>query len=115
MALRPELQQIVDALLAASGASREVTLDAIGEAIGVRGVTSPEIDAMIAALEARGRKVSGPQGGDGEQQLAAVVRAARELTPELGRKPTAAEIAARAGLTAEQVRHALDLLTIMQR
>lgn len=115
MSLRPELQAIVQSLLVASKDSREVTLDAIGEAIGTRAVSSPEIDAMIGALEIKGRKVVGPQGGDGEQQLKKVVLAARELAPVLGRKPTAAEIATHAGLTAEQVRHALELLTIMQR
>lgn len=115
MALRPELAAIVQTLLASSKDSREVTLDAIGEAIGTRAVSSPEIDAMIGALEIKGRKVTGPRGGDGEVQLKAVVAAARELTPVLGRKPTAAEIATHAGLSAEQVRHALDLLTIMQR
>lgn len=113
--MRAELQSIVDALLAASASSGEITLDAIGEAIGARPITSEEIDAMITALEREGRNVVGPQGGDGEARLKAVVTAARALAPELGRKPTVSEIAARAGLSASDVHHALALLKVMQR
>lgn len=113
--MRPELQSILDALLQASTASGEVRLDELGDAIGARAITSPEIDAMITALETAGRKVVGPAGGAGEDRLKAVVATARTLGPELGRKPTVAEIAARAGLTADEVRHALALLKVMQR
>lgn len=113
--MRAELQAIVDALLEASTDAREVTLDAMGEAIGARAITSEEIDAMISALEAAGRKVVAPAGGTGEARLKEVVAAARALGPELGRKPTVAEIAARSGLSAADVHHALALLKVMQR
>lgn len=106
---------IVDALLEASASSGEVTLDALGDAIGARAITPAEIDAMIGALEGAGRKVVTPAGGAGEARLSAVVAAARALAPVLGRKPTASEIAARAGLSADEVRHALALLKVMQR
>lgn len=115
MALRSELQAIVEALLAASADTREVTLDAIGNAIGVRAITPPEIDDLLAALEAGGRSITGPEGGAGENRLKAVVAAARALAPELGRSATVAEIAARAGLSVVEVRHALTLLKVMQR
>jgi hypothetical protein len=113
--LRPELQAIVDALLAESASSGEVPLDAVGEAIGARAVSAPEIEAIIDALDAAGRKLVGPEGGTREDRLKAVVTAARTLAPTLGRKPTVAEIAAEAGLTEAEVRHALTLLKIMQR
>jgi hypothetical protein len=112
--VRSELQSIVDALLEASASSNEVTLDALGDAIGTRAITPPEIDAMISALEDAGRKVVGPQGGAGEDRLKKVVATARALGPELGRKPTVSEIADRAGLSVEDVRHALALLKVMQ-
>jgi hypothetical protein len=115
VALRAELKAIVEALLAASEDAREITLDAIGEAIGTRAITPEEIDAIIRALEAAGRTVSGPAGGDGEARLKAVLTAARELRPELGRAPTVGEIAARSGLGEDQVRHALALAKVMQR
>lgn len=113
--MRAELVAIVDALLAASADTREITLDALGAAIGARAITSVEIDAMLSALEAANRKVVGPEGGAGEIWLKAVVSAARALGPELGRKPTVAEIAARSGLSAAEVHHALALLKVMQR
>lgn len=114
-ALRPELQAIVETLLAESAEAREVTLDAIGNAVGARTITSVEIDAMLTALESRGRAITGPVGGSGEERLKAVVAAARALAPQLGRPAKVAEIAARAGLSLEEVRHALTLLKIMQR
>ena len=115
MALRRELQAIVVTLLAASVETKEVTLDAIGHALGVRAVTPAEIDELLAALEAGGRTITGPEGGAGEERLKAVVAAARALAPELGRAATVAEIAARAGLEVVEVRHALTLLKVMQR
>ncbi|CAN5838762.1 hypothetical protein BH11MYX4_BH11MYX4_23780 [soil metagenome] len=115
MALRRELQAIADALLAASAESHEVTLDAIGQAIGTRAVTPVEIDALIATLEAAGRSITGPQGGAGEDRLKAVVAAVRLLRPELGRAPSPGEIATKAGLSEDDVRHALTLLKVMQR
>jgi DNA-directed RNA polymerase sigma subunit (sigma70/sigma32) len=115
VALRRELQAIADALLAASRASRDVTLDAIGQAIGARAVTPVEIDELIATLEAAGRTITGPQGGAGEDKLKATVAAVRVLRPELGRAPTPAEIAGKSGLSEDDVRHALTLLKVMQR
>ena len=113
--MRAELQAIVDALLAASAASGEVQLDAVGEAIGAQAITTPEIEAIIEALDKAGRKLVGPQGGAGEDRLKAVVAAARTLGPTLGRKPTVAEIATHSGLSEAEVRHALALVKVMQR
>ncbi len=109
--LRAELAAIVGRL-AASG---EVTLDALGEAIGAMLISSEEIDLMISTLEARGVRVVGPEGGGGEAHLRVVVTTARALVAELGRRPTSAEIAARSGLALDDVRHALALARVMQR
>jgi DNA-directed RNA polymerase sigma subunit (sigma70/sigma32) len=98
-----------------SSASDEVTLDALGEALGARAVSHAEIDAMIAALEARGVKVVAPEGGGGEERLRVVVATARALVAELGRKPRPAEIAARSGLSEDEVRRALALAQVIQR
>lgn len=115
MKLRPELAAIVDALTTSSERSRTVHLDAIGEAIGARAVAADEIDAMIAVLESRGRTIVGPDGGHGEAHLKKVVATARALRAELGRNPSAQEIAATADLPVADVRHALSLVQIMQR
>ena len=113
--MRKELQAVVDALLLASERSKTVTLDAIGEAIGTKAVGTPEVDAIVTALEARGRRILAPEGQRGESYLRDVIAAARALKNELGRTPTPAEIAARSGLDERDVRHALELAKIMQR
>jgi hypothetical protein len=113
--LRPPLRAIVEELLAASVDARHVSLDALGEAIGTRAVTTDEIEAIVAALEAEGRTVGEPEAALGAARLAAVLEAARALAKELGRAPTRSEIAARAGMTDEAVRHALELAKVMQR
>lgn len=70
---------------------------------------------MISLLEKRGRQVIAPSHGRGEEHLASVVSAARILSAELGRRPSSAEVALRAGLSAAQVKHALMLARVMQR
>jgi hypothetical protein len=105
--LRPPLAAIVEDL----AANREVSIDALGEAIGTRAITPPEIDAMIEALESRGVRVIAPEGGGGERRLAKVIAAAREF----GRPATVAEIATASGLTPDEVKTALALVKVMQR
>ena len=80
-------------LLRASEPSGEITLDQLGDAIGTLAASYPEIDAMIAALEAEQRHVVAPTGGSGEAHLARVVNAAKELTRELGHRPNVDAIA----------------------
>jgi hypothetical protein len=113
--LRPELARIVEELLRAAAPGDAIQLDALGEAIGARAVSQGEIDAMLSAIEASGRRVETPEGGRGEANLKVVVEVARALRQELGRAPRAAEIAARAGMSPEDVQHALALAKVMQR
>jgi len=113
--LRPELAALVEDLVRGTAKGDSITLDAVGEAIGTRAIAPPEIDAMLSAIEARGRRVVSAEGGRGELHLKSVVAAARELRTELGRPPRPDEIAARAGLTTAEVQHALALARIMQR
>ncbi len=113
--MRQVVSEIIDALIAKSEASRTITLDAIGDAVGAKAISAEEIDAIFGALENAGRSVVGPSGGDGEDNLRAVVAAARALNGTLGRKPTIGEIAEHAKLGVIEVRHALALLRVMQR
>ncbi|MBX3263077.1 MAG: hypothetical protein KF782_25605 [Labilithrix sp.] len=113
--LRPELAALVDDLVRGTAPGGAITLDALGEAIGARAIGSDEIDAMLTAIESRGRRVVSAEGGRGELHLKGVVGAARALRAELGRAPRSDEIAARAGLTPAEVQHALALLRTMQR
>jgi hypothetical protein len=113
--LRQELAAVVDALLVASEDTRSVTLDEIGDAIGTKSVSTDEIELVFRTLEARGRTITGPEGGGGEERLRKVVASARSLSASQGRRATVAEIAADAGLTEIEVRHALALARVMQR
>lgn len=113
--LRPELLAIVEALLSRTKKGDAIELDAIGEAVGALSIGSGEIDAMLAILEQRGRRVTTPRGGGGETTLKKVLAIARVLRAELGRSPRAQEIATRAGLSESDVQHALALARIMQR
>jgi hypothetical protein len=116
--LRAELAVIVEQLVhtaQANGTGRDITLDALGEAIGIRAVSFPEVDAMIANLEARGFNLVTPDNLRGEQLLRSVLGSLRTLSPRLGRRPNHAEIAEHAGLSVEEVRYALLFSQIIQR
>lgn len=112
--MRPELRRIFEQLRDTAVTTGAVSLDAIGDAIGATQISMDEIDALIAALEDAGFTVVGPEGGGGALRLQRVVEAARELRAA-GERPTLSAIAARTGLSEEQVRHALALARVMQR
>ena len=113
--LRPELARVVEELLRPTAAGDTITLDAIGDAIGTRAASADEIDVMLSMIEERGRRVESAETGRGEVKLKSVLDAARALRVELGRPPRHDEIAARAGISREDVQHALALARIMQR
>jgi len=113
--LRHDLERVLSALLAESAASGKVEIDAIGAALGTLAVSTDDIDALLRALETRGREVVAPTGGGAEAHLRQVVAAARALKARLSRRPTLSEVAQEAKLTSEQALVALALLRIMQR
>jgi hypothetical protein len=113
--MTPELAAAVARLLAASAASGTVTLDELGDAIDTLPVTTDEIDAVLAALEAAGRRVAPSDERDRMGDLRAVLAAARGLRLEQGRPPSTDDIAARSGLRASDVRTALLLARVLGR
>lgn len=113
--MKPELRAVLDALLAESKDTSEVSLDALGEALGTHAISTDDVDEIMRALEGAGRKVIGPEGGGGEDRLKIVLTTARALMSELGRKPRVEEIAERSGLGVDEVRQALALAQVMQR
>lgn len=115
MSSRIEIAPLVEELLRGTKPGDAIELDAIGAAIGARLVSQDEIDAVMSAIEKEGRRVTAAEGGHGEEHLKAVLVTARSLRGELGRAPRASEIAERAGLSREQVEHALALAKIIQR
>jgi len=114
-ALPPRLEPVLARLLADSEGSRKVTLDDVGEAIGVAAVSTDDVDALLTALEKAGRAVVGPEGARGVGNLRRVLPAARALAASLGRAPTPAELAQKTGLSEDDVRHALALGQVMGR
>jgi hypothetical protein len=112
---RAVIQEVLDALLAATPRGATLELDAIGDAIGARAVTMDEMAWLIDRIEAEGRVVGAPMPGDGVTALGAVLRAARALRTTSGRTPTVGEIAAQAGLEEREVRRALLLAKVMSR
>ena len=113
--MRPELVAVIDGPLADRAPKSAIELDAIGEAIGARAISSDEIDAMLTAIEKRGHKVVTRAGGGGEATLKTVLTTARAMKAELGRAPSPSELAERTKLSLIDVQHALSLARIMQR
>lgn len=106
--LPPELERIVEGVLASG--RRELSLDELADLVfHERSVGYGEIERLIDAFEERGVSVgaSPPRDDAASELLAPVLSSARALQGELGRAPTAEEIAARAGLDAGEVKRAL--------
>ncbi len=114
-ALRPALQAVVDALLAASEDARRVSIDEVGEALGTEVATGADVEMIFDALEAAGRTIVSPEDGDLKERLRAVLEAARAIAAAAGRRATVAEIASATGLAEGRVRHALAFGRILGR
>ena len=110
-----ELYAVIATRLGESEDTREVHLDRVGEALGLAAASADDVDRVLGRLEAAGRRIVAPDGGDGESKLATVLATARDLRTKLGRTPRAAEIAAAAGISEDDVRHALGLARVMGR
>lgn len=107
MVLRPPLQQIFDAIM--KDHPDGLTLDQLSDELVNKPLTYGDIDELIGALEAAGVNLEAPEPPARPDQLARVLEAARALTIETGKRPTADEIGQRTGLTPAAVRRALQL------
>ena len=114
-ALRPALRAVVDALLARSEDTRQVTIDEVGEALGTEQATGADVELIFDALEAAGRTIASPEDGDLKERLRVVLVAARSIAATEGRRATMAEIAKATGLGEDRVRHALAFGRILGR
>ena len=105
MPVRPFLQEILDAILAAHPDG--LTLNALSEELVNKPVTHADIEEMIGALEEAGIDLEGPEPPVRPEELFRVLTAARALVAEQRARPSPEEIAERTGLTPAVVRRAL--------
>ena len=110
--LRPDLLLIAEQL--ARSEKQQLSLDEIAEALGAAKVTSDEIEALFAWLEARGHEIGGASGLSASALLSEVLAVARRLRVELGRAPKEREIAEHSGLSLNDVRCALRFARTLQ-
>ncbi|HEU4407831.1 MAG TPA: sigma-70 domain-containing protein [Polyangiaceae bacterium] len=113
--MRAAIREALGLLLAQSAPGAELTLDAVGDALGDRAVTPDEIGWLLDELEAAGRRVGGAPGASALTALNGVLASARALRNELGRPARVDELAARSGLSEAEVRRALLFARVMGR
>jgi hypothetical protein len=106
--MRAAVQAILQELFARHPEGAHVHLNDLAEVIGTRAVTPDEIEALIDALEAAGRRVGEPLDGQDVEVLGEVLGSAQRLRVRLGRRPTVGEIAADSGHADHEVRRALE-------
>ncbi len=85
---------------------RVLSLDEIGEAIGVDSVGSDDVEALLAHLEAAGATIVGTNDEGLAPLLKKVLLTAHRLKAE-GERPSPENIAARSGLSPRAIRVAL--------
>jgi len=105
LALRPDLQELFDAIMAAHPDG--LTLNVLSEELVRKPVTYADIEEIIGALEEAGVNLEAPEAVARPEELFRVLTAARALAAETGKRPSPEEIAERTGLTAAAVRRAL--------
>jgi len=113
--MRREIESALAELLTKRAPDGFVEIDELGDVCSRANAAPDEVDALIGELESRGVAIRAPEGGGGEERLRVVLQTARALRSELGRTPTAPEIAARSGLDVARVRQALALARVMSR
>lgn len=110
--MRPAIAAILSRILESE--NRVVSLDYIGEAIGVEAITAEEIDGLFRAIEDAGR-VIGTLTPNVREHLGLVLREARQLKSAKGGTPDIAAIANGAGLSPGEVRAALLYASVLSR
>lgn len=106
--MRPFIAQVIEELVDRHGTTTRVDLNDVAEAIGRRAVSYDEVELIISELEARGCAVGGQPTVREMGLLHDVLRAARALHAELGRRPRVEEIAAAIDQPTFVVRRAVE-------
>lgn len=106
------LERVSAQLIAQEGT--HVSLDVIGEAIGLEVARPDEIEQLFQRLEQAGKTVGGTEGERLQPLLFRVLQAARQLRAEQERA-TSEAIAQRTGLSVREVRVALLYGEVLSR
>jgi hypothetical protein len=107
MSFPPEL---LEEMLREYPVGRVISLDDFADRVAPHGLDSDQIDALLGALEAADREVHGGASTDPKDlpaTLGEVLAHARRFVEEHGRRPSADELAAYAGLSPSAVKRAL--------
>lgn len=110
--MRDVLERIVAELLARG--PRGISLDDVGEAIGVELVSQAEIEELLQRLESAGCHV-GTVTPAIRDHLKLVLEVARELGRGRGAAPNVTEVAEKSGLSVGEVRAALLYASVLSR
>jgi hypothetical protein len=112
MSVRPEVVAILKRILETE--SPVISLDFIGEVIGIEAVSAKEIDELFEGLETAGR-IIGTLTPNLREHLGRVLREARQLKNAQQATPDVAAIAESAHLTPGEVRAALLYASVLSR
>jgi AraC-like DNA-binding protein len=90
-----------------------VPIDALGDAC--RLLSNAHVEEVFTLLENAGIAILHEATAPGAEVLKTLLPAARALRSELGRKPTVAELATRAGLSESATMHGLLYVRVLSR
>ena len=110
--MRPVIVAILERLLKSN--DRSLSLDSIGEAIGVEQISQAEIEELFDSLETSGRQID-VQVPDVRLHLNLVLREARRLREQQQSNPDVKALAKATRLTEAEVRTALLYASVLGR
>ncbi len=92
-----------------------ISLDVFAALQAPYGLSPEEVDALITAVEATGRRIEADDSIRLQEELALVLPRARAFVVAHGRRPTVDELAAEAGVSTAIVRRALSFGRLIAR
>jgi hypothetical protein len=106
---------LLDEIVAMSEPGSVISLDVFAALQAPYGLSPEEVDALITAVEATGRRIEADDSIHLQEELALVLPRARAFVVAHGRRPTVDELAAEAGVSAAVVRRALSFGRLIAR
>ncbi len=106
---------LLDEIVAMSEPGSVISLDVFAALQAPYGLSPEEVDALITAVEATGRRIEADDTIHLQEELALVLPRARAFVAAHGRRPTVDELAAEAGVSTAIVRRALSFGRLIAR